>query len=160
MSDKILNNIKAGQYDRKELENLYANAERLGRVEILTAAKQALKQLDERAYTKRFLKPIRDKIEALTTEIAADEGWLDWENNQVGNGVKVGGAMIRGEELAEYYVNYRHPSWKRSAYFVVFQHDEDSPVRYKIDPTLGEPVIVDTSAEAIRTFKEAIDVSG
>ena len=42
MSEKIIESIKAGKFDHKELANLYVNAERLGRREVLPVAKEAL----------------------------------------------------------------------------------------------------------------------
>lgn len=156
MSDKIIGNIKAGKYDRKELENLYSNAERLGRDEILAAVKEALKNIDSRSYAKRFVKPIRDKVQQIANDIIESEGWANWKDNEVGNGVKVGGPMVNGEELAEFYFSYRHPTWKRASYLAVFQHDEESTVQYKVKAHHSEQVIVNTSEEAIELFREAI----
>ena len=156
MSEKIVNNIKAGKFTRKELENLYSNAERLGRMEILASAKDALRLIDSRSYSKRFVKPIRDKIQQITNDIITAEGWANWDDNNVGNGVKVGGPMMNGEELAEFYFSYRHSTWKRSSYLVVFQHDEESSVQYKVKAHDAEQVIVDNSEEAIRLFANAI----
>ncbi|MCB9988317.1 MAG: hypothetical protein H6868_03160 [Rhodospirillales bacterium] len=156
MNEKIIENIKQDKYSREELENLYANAERLGHEDVLAAAKEALKEIDSRSYSKRFIKPIRDKVFQITTEIAEENGWSKWEDNKVENGVKVGGPMMNGEELAEYYFSYRHPSWKRSSYLAVFQHDEESPVQYKIKAHDGEEQTVDTSGEAIALFRSAI----
>jgi len=156
MSDKIIENIKAGKYDRKELENLYSNAERLGRDEIISVVKEALKEIDSRSYSKRFVKPLRDKVEQITNDIAESEDWANWDNNKVGNGVKVGGPMMNGEELAEFYFSYRHPSWKRASYLAVFQHDENSPVQYKVKAHDSEQQIVNTSEEAIELFRNAI----
>jgi hypothetical protein len=101
MNGKILENIKAGKFTRKELENLYSNAERLGRHDVLQAAKEALKQVDAKSYAKRFVKPIKDKVEEIARDIARSENWANWDDNKVGNGVKPGGAMLSGEELAE-----------------------------------------------------------
>jgi hypothetical protein len=156
MSEKIIQNIKAGMYDRKELENLYANAERLGKNEILLAVKEALKEIDSRSYSKRFVKPIRDKVQQIAIEIAKSEGWAHWDGNEVGNGIKVGGPMMNGEELAEFYFSYRNPSWKRSSYLAVFQHDEQSTVQYKVKSHDSEQIIVNTSEEAIELFRNAI----
>lgn len=156
MNDKIIENIKAGKYDRKELENLYSNAERLGREEILSVVKDALKEIDSRSYSKRFVKPIRDKVQQITIDIAGSEGWANWENNKVGNGIKVGGPMMNGEELAEFYFSYRHPSWKKASYLAVFQHDEESSVQYKVKAHDGEQKTVNTSEEAIELFRKAI----
>lgn len=157
MSDKIVENIKAGNYDRKELENLYSNAERLGRSEILSAVKNAMKKIDSRSYSKRFVKPIRDKVQEIVTDIAESQKWADWQDNKVGNGVKVGGPMMNGEELAEFYFSYRHPTWKRASYLAVFQHDEESSVQYKVKAHNAEQKIVNTSEEAIEIFRKAIE---
>ena len=156
MSDQIIENIKAGKYDRRKLENLYSNAERLGRTEIKLAAKEALRGIDSRSYSKRFVKPIRDKIKQIATEIAESEGWANWNDNKVGNGIKASGPMLNGEELAEFYFSYRHPSWPRAAYLAVFQHNEESEVQYKIKPHDGEQQIVNDSKEAIELFRCAI----
>ena len=156
MNDKLLENIKAGNYNRKELENLYSNAERLGRLDVLKAAKEALKEIDTKSYTKRFVKPIKDKVQEITQDIVRSENWANWEDNQVGNGIKPGGPMLNGEELAEFYFSYRHPSWKRSSYLAVFQHDEESPVLYKVRAHNGEQQIVETSEKAIELFRNAI----
>ena len=156
MIDTIIENIKSGKFNRKELENLYANAERLGRTEILEAEKNALKEIDSRSYSKRFVKPIKDKIKNIAEEIAESEGWGNWGDNNVDNGVKVGGPMLRGDELAEFYMSYRHQSWKRASYLVVFQRDEESAVLYKVNAHDGEEQIVETSEKAIELFREAI----
>ncbi len=156
MNNKLLENIKAGNYNRKELENLYSNAERLGRLDVLKAAKEALKEIDTKSYTKRFVKPIRDKVQEITQDIVRSENWANWEDNKVGNGIKPGGPMLNGEELAEFYFSYRHPSWKRSSYLAVFQHDEQSPVLYKVMAHNGEQQIVETSEKAIELFRNAI----
>jgi hypothetical protein len=156
MSEKIIKDIKAGKYDRKELENLYANAERLGRNEILSVAKEALREIDSRSYSKRFVTPIKDKVQEIAKEIAASEGWANWVDNKVRNGIKVGGAMLSGEELAEFYFSYRHQSWKSASYLAVFQHDEQSTVQYKVKSHDSELNIVNTSEEAIELFRYAI----
>ena len=156
MTDKIIENIKAGKYSRKELENLYSNAERLGRGEVLLAAKEALKDIDSRSYSIRFVKPIRDKVQQIANDIAESENWANWDDNKVRNGIKVGGPMMNGEQLAEFYFSYRHPSWQRASYLAVFQHDEESPVQYKIKEHDSEQVVVNTSEEAIELFRNAI----
>lgn len=140
----------------KSYENIYSNAERLNRDDILSVAKEALKDIDSRSYSRRFVKPIRDKVEQIATNIAESEGWAAWEDNEVGNGIKVGGPMMNGEQLAEYYFSYRHPSWKRASYLAVFQHDEENPVQYKIKSHDRDMQIVDTSEEAIELFRDSI----
>jgi hypothetical protein len=156
MSEKIIQSIKAGRYNRGELENLYANAERLGRNDILAAAKEALKAIDQRSYSKRFVKPIRDKVQQIATDIARTEGWGNWEGNEVGNGIKVSGSMMNGEELAEFYFSYRRAPWKSASYLAVFQHDEQSTVQYKVGSHDTEQIIINTSEEAITLFRNAI----
>ena len=156
MSKKIIENIRSGKYDRKELENLYSNAERLGRDELLSVVKEALKDIDSRSYSKRFVKPIRDKVQKIANAIVEAENWASWDDTKVGNGIKVGGPMMNGEELAEFYFSYRHKSWKRASYLAVFQHDEESTVQYKVKAHNSEQQIVNTSEEAVKLFREAI----
>ena len=156
MSETLIEKIKSGKFERKELENLYSNAEKRGREDILLVVKEALKGIDSRSYSKRFVKPIRDKIQHITNDLAESEGWANWEDNKVGNGVKVGGPMMNGEELAEFYISYRNKSWKRSSYLAVFQHDEESSVQYKVKAHDSEEKIVNTGEEAVELFRNAI----
>jgi len=158
MSDTMIENIKSGKYNRKQLENLYSNAERLGKQEILSVVKKALKEVDSRSYSKKFVKPLRDKVQQIAIEIADVENWAKWDDNQVGNGVKVGGPMMNGEELAEFYFSYRHKLWKRASYLAVFQHNEESAVQYKVKAHNSEQQIVNTSEEAIMLFHKAIKI--
>ena len=156
MSEKMIDDIKAGKYDRKQLENLYSNAERLDRTDLIPVIKESLKEIDSKSYSKRFVKPIRDKVKQIAEEIADSENWANWENNKVGNGVKPGGEMLNGELLAEFYFSYKHESWKKSSYLAVFQRDENSAVGYTIHAHNKELVTVYTSEEAIKLFHCAI----
>ena len=159
MNQKIIDKIRTGEFSSKELENLYSNAKRLGRDEILREAKGALKERDLRSYVKKFIKPIRSKVKRIAEELANENNWAVWENNKVGNGVRPGDTMLNGQELAEYYFSYRHAGWKKASYLAVFQHDEDSTVMYKIWPHDGDQSIVETSDKAVSLFKEAISTT-
>jgi len=152
----MIDDIKAGKYDRKQLENLYSNAERLNRTDLIPIIKESLKDIDSRSYSKRFVKPIRDKVKQIAEEIADIENWANWTNNKVGNGVKPGGEMLNGELLAEFYFSYKHDSWKKSSYLAVFQREENSAVGYTIQAHNKEQVTVYTSEEAIKLFHSAI----
>jgi len=157
MSEQLINKIRAGGFNRKELENLYANAERLGRQEILQAAKEALREIDSRSYSKRFVKPIRDKVKQIIEELASENNWGDWPDNQVGNGIKAGGPMLNGKVLAEFYISYRHAKWKRSTYLVAFQQDEHSVVMYKVKAHDAEnEILVETSEAAVKLFASSL----
>ncbi|MDE8602296.1 hypothetical protein M3I01_005045 [Marinomonas sp. RSW2] len=156
MSDKMIEDIKSGKYDRKQLENLYSNAERLNRTDLIPIIKESLKELDSRSYSKRFVKPIRDKVKEIAMEIAESENWANWENNKVGNGVKPGGEMLNGELLAEFYFSYKHDSWKKSSYLAVFQREENSAVGYTVQAHDQELVTVYSSEDAIKLFHSAI----
>ncbi|NOI03293.1 hypothetical protein F0241_19580 [Vibrio kanaloae] len=156
MSEKIISNIKSGKYDRKELENLYSNAQRLDRKSLIPFIKVALKELDSRSYSKRFVKPIREKVKEIAMEIAESEGWAKWDNNRVGNGVKPGGDMINGELLAEFYFSYKHESWKKSSYLAVFQREENSTVEYAVEAHNQDVITVNSAEEAIQLFNHAL----
>jgi hypothetical protein len=156
MSEKIIESIKAGKYDHKELANLYANAERLGRKEVLPVAKEALKELNSRAYAKLFVKPIRDKVQKIIGDIAAAEGWANWEDNAAANGIRAGAPMTNGVELAEYCFSYRGPSSKSTSTLAVFQHDEHSAVQFRVKSPKGGVSVVNTSEEATELFRNAI----
>ncbi len=156
MSENIIEGIRAGKYDHKELANLYANAERLGRKEVLPVAKEALKELNSRAYAKLFVKPIRDKVQKVITDIAEAQGWGNWEDNAVANGIRAGAPMTTGAELAEYCFSYRSPAWKSTSSLAVFQHDEQSEVQYKIKSRNGGNSVVSSRDEATELFRDAI----
>ena len=156
MNQKIIDKIRTGEFSSKELENLYSNAKRLGRDEILKEAKGALKERDLRSYVKKFIKPIRGKVKRIAEELANENDWALWENNKVGNGVRPGDTMLNGQELAEYYFSYRRAGWKKASYLSVFQHGEDSTVMYKVWPHDGDQSIVETSEKAVSLFKDAI----
>lgn len=156
MIQELVTRIKEGKFSRKELENLYANAERLGHPEVLTTAKVALKEVDARSYTRKFIKPIRDRTKRLLEELAKNNHWASWEDNKVDNSVKSGGPMLNGDELAEYFIAYRHPSWKRSATLSVFQHDEESAVGFKVKPHDGDETVVESSDKAVELFAAAV----
>ncbi|GMG88762.1 hypothetical protein [Biformimicrobium ophioploci] len=156
MSEKILSNIRENKYDRKELEKLLSNAERLGRKEIAVAVKESLKEVDSRSYSKRFVKPIRDKIKQIAHDIMENEGWGNWADNKVGNGVKTGGLMLNGEVLAEFYFSYRAPDWKSSSYLAVVQETEESAVHYTVKKRSEDTVKVFNSVEAIELFHSAL----
>lgn len=126
MSDKMVDDIKSGKYDRRQLENLYSNAERLNRTDLIPIIKESLKELDSRSYSKRFVKPIRDKVKEIAMEIAESEHWANWVNNKVGNGVKPRGEMLNGELLAEFYFSDKHDSLKKYSYLALFQREESS----------------------------------
>jgi len=158
INEKLIIRILAGEFSRKELENLYTNAIREGHDNVQIAAKEQLKQIDTRSYSKRFIKPIRDKVHQIVEEVARENGWGNWADNRVDNRIKAGGPMLNGQELAEYYVSYRHPSWKRSSYFVVFQHDEESAVMYKVKAHDAEEVVLETAEQAIILFKKALQL--
>ena len=157
MSDKIIENMKSGKYERKELENLYFNAIRLGRNDIEVAAKEALKEKDIKYYSKRFVNPIKDKVLQIITEIAETENWANWDNNKISNGIKTGGAVNKTGELVEFHFAYRRAPAKKTSCFSVFQRDEESAVQYKVKPHASEDEkIFSSSKEAIELFREDI----
>ncbi|TYK66021.1 hypothetical protein [Colwellia echini] len=127
-------------------------------MELIPIIKESLKELDSRSYSKRFIKPIREKVKEIAMEIAESENWANWEDNKVSNGVKTGGKMLNGEFLAEFYFSYKHDSWKKSSYLAVFQRDESSAAGYTIQAHDQELVSVFSSEEAIKLFHDAIQI--
>ncbi len=156
MSEAIIAKIESGAYDRKQLENLYFNAEKRGFQDVLVAAKKALKEVDIRSYRKRFEQPVRARVKALCEEIAKEHDWGEWADSKVKTGIKDGAAMTKGDLLAEYYMSYRRGAWKRSVYFVVFQEDEESEVRFKIVGLEGDDIFFDVAADAEEHFAAMI----
>ena len=60
--EELVDKIKSGDFDRKQLENLYANALERDRDSIAEAAKAALQEVDPRSYKRKYIKPIKDKV--------------------------------------------------------------------------------------------------
>ena len=156
--EELVDKIKSGDFDRKQLENLYANALERDRDSIAEAAKEALQEIDPRSYKRKYIKPIKDKVAQVAQDIAAAEGWNEWEDNAVNNAIKSSSALVSGEDIAESSFSYKHPSWKKASTFYVCQADEESEMRYKVLPHNSEEQTVDTSEEAVVLFKKAIKV--
>lgn len=159
MSEKIIDGLKANKYTRKELENLLSNAEAKQREDLIPLIIESLKEVDFKSYSKRYLKPIKLKVEEIALQIAQEQSWAKWPDNKVKNGVKVGGDMLSGELIAEFYISYQHPSWQKSAYLSVFQRDENSAVGYAVRPHDSENyILTDTAEHAIAQFSKALEV--
>ena len=156
--EEFVNKIKSGEFDSKQLENLFTNAVERDRDIIAVAAKDALREVYPRAYKAKFVKPIKDKVSQIAKDIAAEQEWGDWEDNALSNGIKTGGAVSNGSEIAESYFSYKHSTWKKAAHFCVSQADEESEVKYKVTPHNSEEQVVDTAEEAIALYKKAIKV--
>jgi hypothetical protein len=156
--EELVDKIKSGDFDRKQLENLYANALERDRDSIAEAAKAALQEVDPRSYKRKYIKPIKDKVAQIVGDIATAEGWDELGDNAVSNGIKSSAALVSGENIAESSFSYKHPSWKKASTFYVTQADEESAVGYKVLPHNAEEQTVDTREEAIVLFKQAIKV--
>ena len=74
--EELVDKIKSGDFDRKQLENLYANALERDRDSIAEAAKAALQEVDPRSYKRKYIKPIKDKVAQIAGDIATAEGTL------------------------------------------------------------------------------------
>lgn len=159
MNQSMMDKLAENKYSKRELTNLLSNAEKLGRVDVIPAIKESLKVVDKRSYSVRYVKPIREKVEEIVTEIASENEWGKWSENAVSNGVKPGGEMINGELLAEYYISFKKKGWKKSAYLSVYQRDEKSMVGYAVQtPTESEYKIYESSEEAIYAFKATLSL--
>lgn len=169
---KIVKDIEDGKYDQKALEALYKNAEtemkkrdvseeRMQNCKVIQlSAKDGLRTLGNKAYKIRFIKPIREKVEELMHQITIENNWMRFENNHVKNGVKIGGDMIRGDVVAQYYISYRKLGWKRSIYLSATQESENesSGVYYRIAfPDLDEEVRTFNKDEAVQLFKDYVE---
>lgn len=167
---KMVKDIEDGRYNQKELENLYNNSktkmelvnttdtEKQNCKIVQLAAKDALRALGNKAYKIHFIKPIREKLEELMHQITNENNWRRFDNNHVKNGVKIGGDMIRGDVVAQYYISYRKSDWKRSIYLSVTQDNEDTGVYYKVTfPDLSEEVRTFDKEEAVQLFKNYVE---
>ncbi len=156
--NELIVKIEADIYSEHQLNILYKNAVTNNYPEIQRVVQNALRKIGGSQYTKKFIKPIRAKIESLVHEIGEKNQWLAFDDNLVGQGVKVGGEMIRGDAIAQYYFSYKRFGWKKSLSFAVTQLDEQSEIYYSIgSPDFVDEVHVNNAEEAIRLFKNELN---
>ena len=158
-SEKILEIIKKivnGDYTASQLQNLYNNAIDGGYSTIEEAAKDALILSGSPEQKRKFLAPIQAKVKNLAYEIAEQHGWLSFSKNQVGNGIKVGGDVMKGA-LAQYYFSCRLEGWKRSVAFAVTQVDTKSEIYYSVNsPCLMEELHFQNVDDALQLFNSEL----
>lgn len=152
--NELLRKIQEGVYSQHQLNVLYKNAVDKNYPEVQLAVQDALLQIGGSQYTKKFLQPIRSKVQALVHKIATNNEWLKFDNNQVNDGLKVGGGMIRGDAIAQYYISCRQPGWKKSISFAATQTDENSEMYYSVaSPGLMDEVHLKNAEDAIELFR-------
>ena len=155
--NELLRKIQEGMYSQHQLNVLYKNAIDKKKPEIQLAVQDALRQIGGSQYTKKFLQPIRSKVQDLVHAIAANNEWLKFDSNQVKNGLKVGGGMMRGDAIAQYYISCKQPGWKRSISFAATQTDENSEIFYSVaSPDLMEEIHLHNAEDAIELFKNEL----
>lgn len=158
-ADKILEIIKKildGHYNPSQLENLYNNAIERGYCEIENAAKNALVITGHPEQKRKFLAPIQEKVKNLAYEIAEQHGWLSFPNNEVDNGIKVGGDVRRGA-VAQYYFSYKQKGWRRAVAFAVTQVDVESEIRYSVNsPGLMAEIHFSNLDDALELFNSEL----
>lgn len=153
----LVRKIQEGIYSQHQLNVLYKNAVDNNHPEVQLAAQDALRQIGGSQYTKKFLLPIRSKVQALVHDIATNNEWLKFDNNQVNDGVKVGGEMIRGDAIAQYYISYKQPGWKKSILFGATQKDENSEIYYTVaSSSIMDEVHLSNVEDAILLFKNEL----
>lgn len=155
----LIRKIESDTYQVHELNNLYKNAVDNGYYQVQLAVQDALRRIGGSKYTKKFLQPIRTEVENLVYQLAEQHSWLDFSNNQVRNGIKVGGGMMNGSAIAQYYFSYKEKGWKRSVSFSATQEDEKSEIYYLVGSrNFKEEVRFSTAEEALELFKNEIAV--
>jgi predicted small metal-binding protein len=155
--NELLRKIQEGIYSQHKLNVLYKNAVDNKYPEVQLAVQDALRQIGGSQYTKKFLQPIRSKVQDLVQEIAVNNDWLKFDSNQVKNGLKVGGGMIRGDAIAQYYISCKQLGWKRSISFAATQADENSEIFYSVaSPGLMEEIHLKNAEDAIGLFKSEL----
>lgn len=157
---EIIKKIHDGHYDdrKHELKILYRNAQSKNFPDIESAAKDRLIQIGDSEFTKRFVAPIREKVESLVTEVAENNNWLYFSDNTVRNGIKHGGELINGQAVAQYYFSYRLKGWKRAISFCATQVDAKSDIFYSVNsPGLTEQVHVSRAEDAIHLFRSELN---
>lgn len=155
--NKLIRKIQEGIYSQHQLNVLYKRAVDKNKPEVQLAVQDALRQIGGSQYNKKFLQPIRSKVQDLVHEIAANNEWLKFESNQVKNGLKVGGGMMRGDAIAQYYISCKQLGWKRSVSFAATQTGENSEIFYSVaSPGLMEEIHLHNAEDAIGLFKSEL----
>jgi hypothetical protein len=152
----IITKIVNGDYTASQLQNLYNNAIKTGHSTITEAARDALVIKGSPEMKRKFLAPIQEHIKNLAYEIAEQHGWLSFPNNRVGNGIKVGGDVMKGA-LAQYYFSCRLDGWKKAVAFGVTQEDIKSEIYYSVySPGLMEGLHFQNIDDALALFNSEL----
>ncbi|MHA3099283.1 hypothetical protein [Acinetobacter brisouii] len=155
---EIIKKIVNGDYTASQLENLYNNAIRLGYTDIECTAKDALILNGNHEHKRKFLAPIQEKVKNLVYEIAEQHNWLNFQDNNVGNGIKSGGLMINGSAIANYYFSYKQKGWTRSVSFAATQTNVKSDIYYSVhSPNLMEEIHCQNLDDALFLFCSELD---
>ena len=111
---KLIDNINKGQYNQKELINLYKNAQSVN--SIVDSQKESIIEAIEKSTRLKFPaaakkmfgakdSEARDILEKLYSRIS---GSCNLEKNKLKNGVKTGGGMIAGDCYIQIYLSYKN----------------------------------------------------
>ena len=111
----VLNNIDKNIYDNEGLKNLYVNTSRYQGItdyEREQLTEKIVGQLRTR-FPKQSARMLGNKStlaqETLTQILEEIKKDFDWTtNNKVGDHVKVGGSMIRGDDFVCWYISYKN----------------------------------------------------
>ena len=119
---------KIPTYAKKELENLLINArKKLG----INPDAQAVIEACERELRKFQTKAgFHRRVQEVMEEVAAKHRLMKLPNNVGKDGVCPGGAMIAGWLIAEYYVGFKCPPFRRQAVFAGVIEDRESDIEF------------------------------
>ena len=155
--NELVHKIEDGIYSQHQLNFLYKNAVDNNHPEVQLAVQDALLKISGSQYTKKFIQPIRSKIEALIYEIAHQHDWLSFPKNEVKNGIKLGGYVKHSKFIADFYFSYKQKGWKRSLAFAVLQKDISSEIYYSINsPGIQGEIQFQNIDDALQLFNSEL----
>lgn len=156
--EKLVASIQEGKFSEKELINLYDNAIKKGRDDLIVHIKLRLRSDFPRAANRLFGAKQVDAVDKLTILLANITEKYDLSKNTVGRGVKAGGDMVSGRKYLDYYISYKNSS-KYVAAFGLVQDAADSELKVVLkNYKTGEDAFLETTIYGMDDYVSATAV--
>lgn len=140
----ILNKIHT--MGMKELEILRKNTQRVAATSLdpkrVADAKKVLAACERELLKYQPKAGFHRRTEEVMAELGAKHGLMKLANNRVRDGVSPGGAMRAGWHIAEYYIGFKCPPFRRSAVFAAVIINRESDIEFWVYD-LDHPVVRD-----------------
>lgn len=155
--EKLVASIQEGKFSEKELTNLYDNAIKKGRDDLIVHIKLRLRSDYPRTANRLFGAKQLDAVDKLTVLLANISAKYDLSKNTVGRGVKAGGDMVSGRKYLDYYISYKNSS-KYVVALALVQDTADSELKAVLkNYKTGEDDFLETTVYKMDDYVSASD---